>query len=415
MNDSESNWPSYKKFVFLLLFFYFILFGTAIQFFVSYILDHQVWQKVIPWFAKAIGHPTPITTFSNGSGDTTYNYYQILFFFILACLLAFGTIFILKKERYPVLSKCLTLFLRYYIALQMFSYGLAKLYYLQFAFPSYERLDQPLGEFTPMGLLWTFMGFFKGYTMFTGALEVIGGLLLLSKRTATLGALTVFGVMINVMMLNFFYDVPVKIFSSHIVFMSVYLIFLDKDRLLRFFVLNQSIEPHKSKELLPLKYLKVKNISKWALITGFLIFSNYQMHNMKSDFERSIAGTLFYGRSNIESFRLSSKEGVIDSTAEKWHTFYQSWPGYANVKTSNGTKMDLIFEVDTLKKQVKYKHVGRDSFSNLKYELLDSGRYHLYGTLLQDSVDMVFNLNVSEEYPLINRGFHWVNEYPFSR
>jgi len=68
-----------------------------------------------------------------------------------------------------------------------------------------------------MGLLWTFMAASKGYQIFTGAAEVLGGILLLWKRTTTLGALTVFGVMANVMALNFFYDVPVKLLSTHLV------------------------------------------------------------------------------------------------------------------------------------------------------------------------------------------------------
>ena len=55
----------------------------------------------------------------------------------------------------------------------MFGYGFAKLCLSQFAPPSPARLDQPIGESTPMGILWTFMGASPAYCIFTGAVEVL--------------------------------------------------------------------------------------------------------------------------------------------------------------------------------------------------------------------------------------------------
>jgi hypothetical protein len=64
-----------------------------------------------------------------------------------------------------------------------------------------------------MGLLWTFMGASAAYTIFTGLGELVGGLLLTTRRTALAGALVSAAVMTHVAVLNFCYDVPVKLFS----------------------------------------------------------------------------------------------------------------------------------------------------------------------------------------------------------
>ena len=85
------------------------------------------------------------------------------------------------RENYETLLKWLTVLIRYYLAAQLINYGLAKLYYLQFQALSAFRLDQTLGDMSPMGLLWTFMGFSKGYTMFTGAAEFIAGFVALDS------------------------------------------------------------------------------------------------------------------------------------------------------------------------------------------------------------------------------------------
>jgi len=75
------------------------------------------------------------------------------------------------------------------LAFALLSYGTAKLFGGQFSFPSLERLDQKIGESSPMGLLWTFMGYSKLYTVFGGICQITAGLLLLFRRFSALGSL----------------------------------------------------------------------------------------------------------------------------------------------------------------------------------------------------------------------------------
>jgi hypothetical protein len=72
---------------------------------------------------------------------------------------------------------------------------------------------------------------------------VIAGLLLLFRRTTTLGALLVVAIMTNIFMLNVSYDVPVKIGSAHILLLALVLLAPDLRRLLNFFVLNRETQP----------------------------------------------------------------------------------------------------------------------------------------------------------------------------
>ena len=111
--------------------------------------------------------------------------------------------------------------LRYFLAAMMFVYGFAKVYAIQFRTPWLGRYDQAIGEMSPMGLLWTFMGHSRAYTIFAGLAEVAGGVLLLWRRTAVIGAFVVIAVMTNVVLLNFCYDVPVKLFSVELLAMAI--------------------------------------------------------------------------------------------------------------------------------------------------------------------------------------------------
>ena len=412
----ENKWPILKKIGLLILFIYFFLYTNASQFILSDLIE-PLWQKIVPWFAELVGHTTPITIFANGSGDTTYNYYQVLFFGVVAIIL--GIVISLldhKRNNYSKLLSWLTVLLRYYLAAQMISYGLAKLYYMQFSYPSPARFDQELGDFSPMGLLWTFMGYSKGYTMFTGALEFIGGILLLTRRTTMLGALTTFGVMLNVMMLNYCYDVPVKLLSTHMVVMSLFLIALDGKRIFRFFISNQQVQPYIFQSIVPQKYEKVKNIIKWILLIAYLGFSFYQMNQMGKMYGPNAPKPLFYGKYAVESFYNYDDSLQIKAAPDsiRWKAFYQSWEGYASVLKADDKKVHFKFNPDST--QTLNIEMYNDSIVHqLKYEKLDSIRFHVFGTFQQDSLDMIFRKEDISKRQLAKRGFHWISEYPYNR
>jgi len=159
-----------------------------------------------------------------GSGDTAYSWLQAGCMLALAALATvLWSIVDRRRERYDRLEAGLRLYARGALAMAMLSYGLAKLFVAQFPFPSAGLLAQPLGELSRQRLLWVYMGASPAYSVFTGAAETVGGLLLLFNRTVPLGALVSFACMANVVALNFCYDVPVKQYSTHLLVLSMFL------------------------------------------------------------------------------------------------------------------------------------------------------------------------------------------------
>jgi hypothetical protein len=183
-----------------------------------------------------------ITVFPAGSGDTTYSWVQ------LASELAFAAVAALAwtaldrgRTRHPWLRDGLWIAMRFVLASYMFSYGLAKVFEMQFPAPDVGRLLGRYGDSSPMGLLWTFMGASRAYSIFAGWTEIAGGLLLCFRRTQLAGALLTAGVMANVFMLNMCYDVPVKIFSFQLLAVALVIAAPDLPRLARMFLLNRPV------------------------------------------------------------------------------------------------------------------------------------------------------------------------------
>ncbi|MFC9995261.1 DoxX family protein [Nocardia sp. NPDC127526] len=100
--------------------------------------------------------------------------------------------------------------IRVVLSLLMIAFGMVKVIPTQFiAFTLPSEMLVPLGESSPSGMLWKFMATSTPYTVISGVVEVLGGLLLIARRTVLLGALVSMVALIQVSILNICYDVPV--------------------------------------------------------------------------------------------------------------------------------------------------------------------------------------------------------------
>jgi hypothetical protein len=154
----------------------------------------------------------------NGSGDTSFGWIQLRLYLLLAIVgCVIWSLVDTKRSNYNFLAYWFRLILRYTLIIHCFGYGISKLFCFQMPFPSLSQLATPLGDYLPMRLSWMYMGYSSTYQFFAGAFEVVAGILLLFRRTATFGTIVALGVFTNVMIMNMGYDIPVKLFSTHLV------------------------------------------------------------------------------------------------------------------------------------------------------------------------------------------------------
>ena len=195
-----------------------------------------VWVGDTLFGVDAHRHPT-------GSGDTWADY---VLSFDLLVISALATIVwsLLDRRRlaYPRLLDALRTLVRVVLGTTLVFYGLAKVFWTQFPPPDGESLLRAYGDSSPMGLLWTFMGYSYGYNLFTGIVECLG-VLLFWRRTALLGALVAAATMTQVFVLNLCFDVPVKLYSLHLLLMAVWLTLPDLRRLADFFLFHRAVVP----------------------------------------------------------------------------------------------------------------------------------------------------------------------------
>ena len=74
------------------------------------------------------------------------------------------------------------------------------------------------------------------------------------------------------------------------------------------------------------------------------------------------------------------------------------------------------FMPDTTNQTIQL-YAGQDTslVDTLHYNYPDSSHLQLDGILRGDTVNILMKIKKKEDFPLMNRGFRWVSEYPFNR
>lgn len=422
--DAAPRWGLAKKILFRFAFAYLVLYNLPFPLeYIPYVdvlvrWYPQLWDFVVPAVAEqAFGADASVGP--NGSGDTTYNYVQVFCYLVLALFAtAIWTFLDRRRANYARLYQWLHVYVRFALALTMIGYGAVKVIPTQFPSPSLDRLIQPFGDASPMGILWTFMGASAAYTIFAGLSEMLGGLLLVSRRTTLLGALVSMGVLINIVLMNFSYDVPVKLFSSHLLLMALFLILPDLRRLLNLLVFNRPVPPAEIRPLFRRKWLnRSALVLRTVFVFGFAIFFLYQAYQGSKEYGSRAPKPPLYGIWNVDQFEMDGVARpplITDET--RWRRVVFSYPGMMAIQLMSDTRQRYRLEANTTKKVLKLsKREEPQAKSSLSYTQPEPKLLTLEGTVDGHKIRARLHRVDESQFLLVSRGFHWINEYPFNR
>jgi uncharacterized membrane protein YphA (DoxX/SURF4 family) len=379
-----------------------------------------LWNGSVPWVGKHVLHlANDITILPNGSGDTTFNYVQMFCHVVLALLAAaIWSIADRRRHDYTRMLGWLRIYLRYVLAVAMWGYGMNKVIKLQFPFPSTDRLMEPYGDSSPMGLLWTFMGFSTSFTFFAGACEVLGGALLFFRRTTTLGALVVCAVMLNIVLMNFSYDVPVKLYSSNLLLMSTFLVLGDARRLIDVFLLNRATVPASLGSRPTHRWARRAFVAAKLLFVGYVVVSNITSSlKARTQYGELAPRPPLYGVFNVELFvRDGEVQPPLVTDSTQWRRISFNAYGGATIRFMDDSTQRFMVELDaehgTLVLTARDESGAKWTFH---YSRPDETSLSLDGTFAKAELNVALSKFDESNFTLVGRGFHWINEYPFNK
>jgi len=424
----DMNWPLWKKILFRFFFIFFTLYMAPW----TWLDSIPKVDKLTTWYysledwvvrlANAkIFHIKKELVPVSGSGDTSWGWAQLYTFLLLAligCII--WSVIDSRRKSYNKADYWLCLFTRYYIAMFAFVYGIIKLFALQMPFPNSSLLATPLGDLLPMRLSWMFMGYSAPYQVFSGAMEVMAGVLLLFRRTATFGTVVATAVFTNVMVMNLSYDIPVKIFSMRLVLMCLFLLAHEYKRILSFFVLNR---PADACSIYSVRFTK-----KWARVTrvvlklifigvavGWMFYTTWDRYKQFNTPQPE--GPIALGIYNVDTY-IVNKDTIppLITDTIRWQDFIFE-NGFGSIKTTDSLfrkryqRAYFNYTVDTTKQLLNFvKSFADTSFLlSMRYEIPDSNTVRLWGMLRNDSLFVVLRKS-NRHFQLAERQFHWLSE-----
>jgi hypothetical protein len=341
------------------------------------------------------------------------NHFGVLFYLVLFVISVTGTIIwtILDTKR-PEYIKALywfRLYLRYVLALVLFFYGIDKVIPVQMPYPNIATLLTPIGENGRYSLLWNFMGISTGYMIMTGFCEIAASLLLMSSRTKVLGFLLAAIVLVNVVALNIFYNVPVKIFSISLLIYDLFLLYPYLAVLGGYFLFG------KTSSLVESRYSFEKQWKHRSLIFGlvgvplifFWIQTRSELHRYR-DFQSIRVKERIY-----DTYAFISKDSPTSLLTDtiRWRRLLFSGRNDAVIINMQDLRDYYSYDIDPIRKTITF-HDNPDTLTwhVFQYTFPRRDQYSLTGKWKGHAVQILMNSVPIDSLRINKEIIKWVND-----
>ncbi|SDD75243.1 hypothetical protein SAMN05216464_102466 [Mucilaginibacter pineti] len=385
------------------------------------------WLDVIsqnnPWF------------FSSQGGKNYFGWFITL----VVCLIA-GTIWTFAEKQVDknknVLegtrndNKLYDLFfvlVRYQVALRMSWFAIAKVFPVQMPFPTISQLNTNLGDFTAGKLYWLTTGVSPFFEVFAGVFELTATVLILFRRTTTLGALMMIAILLPIWFVNIGYDAGVELASLHLLLLSLLLLAKDADRFWALLIQHQqaAISYIKPPAFSQQWKKQARLVFKIAFIFVFIVYRGYHYEHLyaagktfKLPLDDGIKS--FIGFYKVNDFKLNGQSiPYSPNDSVRWQNVVFEKFNTISIKVQKPFKLNTQnkirtteyygnigrlfygYEADTVKKTLLLKNRADTTEKVvLSYQIPFPGKFILKGlNERRDSIYIELN-KVDKQYPL---------------
>lgn len=295
----------------------------------------------------------------------------------------------------------------YYLALLLMKYGLDKIVKNQFYLPEPNTLYTPIGNASRGLLFWSTMGTSYFYSVFLGAVECLAAVFLLFKRTRLIGLLLSLGILLNVVAVNFGFDISVKLYSLFLLYITLYLLYPYLRALYYFFLRQQQVPQQEKTPTVTRRSFGYYFLKWFAVIVicaeasfPFIRSGYFNDDRVKRPFlhgvyevKRVVSGgdTLAPADAPVKRFFIHRRGYLIFQDQEDRMSDYKLEYDYSRPEL-------ILTDYNLRKTRVPYEYAAGDSLLTLHYT--NSGKtYDITGRGLD-----------WRKMPALRKGFHWTLE-----
>jgi hypothetical protein len=379
----------------------------VVLFTMSFPIHFDSWLNFPVYIAKGWEHLNVFVCFlfnltldSPILSDSKGLYVHILSLIVVSALISFiWTRF--QKEENQIRNYYFTVFVSYYLGLQLIIYGFNKVFLLQFPSPTANILYTNLGAVSKDLLFWTSMGISPLYNYFMGGIELLAAGLLLYFRTRLLGAILSMGIFLNVVFINFSFDISVKVYSLFLLFCSLYLVIPYLKVLHRFFIQQEQVTiEYRKPNLDSLKHNRLVLVLKVIIISFFFFIGLKPYFDSFSTHDKTIGAIGFLEAYKVIDFKVNGS--VLNPSERVWKRVFLHPRSYLIIENSQEEFYDyqIVFSSNSKQMIINNKTV-------LNYQFQPNGNLKLIGIWNKEALVVTLEPITHKDLPLLQDQFHW--------
>lgn len=250
------------------------------------------------------------------------------------------------RQDYNNLYYWLRVIVRYRLAVGILAYGFIKLFPLQAPLPSISNLNTNYGDFTAWKLFSLSLGIVPSYESFLGLVEIIGGLLLLNRKTASIGTLIILPFTGNVFMSNLAYEGGEYVYSLYLIVLALFIFAYDAVRLFNLVSLERPTMPNRFRPTFTGWQRTTRLTLKTAFILFFVVFygaktyAGYRQGPYHFPQKSGLADAS--GIYNVREFRINNRVIPYSKTDPmRWQdVVFEKW-ATISIKSNRPVTLDL--------------------------------------------------------------------------
>ena len=234
----------------------------------------------------------------------------------------------------------------YYIAAILLKYGFDKVFKQQFYLPEPNILYTNFGSLTKDTLFWSTIGTSYTYSLVTGIIEVLTAILILVKRTRIFGFCLATGVLVNVLLINFSFDISVKTFTAFLLMVVVFNVYPYFKIIYAFFVRHRQVQLATAPQ-------QTNGANKWISVflgIGLICYSLFPYISAGNFNDDNAERPLLHGAYSVTRFIIGSD--TLNNCDLPYKKFFIHRNSYIIFQQSDDKMIDYFFEIDPIKKQL---------------------------------------------------------------
>jgi hypothetical protein len=215
---------------------------------------------------------------------------------------------------------------RYFLATNILSYAIAKILGTQFT-SGPHIYDQSIDSLNGFELTWFFYGYSYWYAIAIAIAQILSAILLFFRRTTRLGIVLFLSFMINILLVDFAYDIDgAKEMAVLLTFMALFVFFSEFSLFYKYFFIEPPLYPNNKRP----NWVNKFNILKWFIISISIIGMIWGLTYLKNEY---LSKDQFYGtwkntdstsvihRLNFESIQFYNIHSYYDNKEVVWGNY----------------------------------------------------------------------------------------------